>query len=450
MERILQFGEGRFLRAFADYFIDVLNEKQLFDGKIVIVQPIEQGLVDIINEQKGRYTVLLRDMFVQEKRLIKCVSRGINPYTDFENFIESAKSPDLQLVISNTTEAGIAFLETDKLTDCPPASFPAKVTIMLYERYKHFTDFELNHYNRQVGDDTSNRAGDDASNRVGDDRSNRVGEDGGLIFIPCELIDASGDMLKEAVLKYVKHWGLDKDLDFVNWIHEANYFANTLVDRIVTGYPEDTESQDKLLVAAEPFHFFAIEAKGKAATKIKDILPFHKTDMNVIITDDVVPYKKRKVRILNGAHTMSVHAALLCGKETVGQMMEDPLFVSFLKQGVYEEIIPTLDLDLEDLKNFADSVLDRFRNPYIKHHLKEIAVNSKLKFETRILPSILEYHNRKNEWPEALTLAYASYMAYGGDVLSDNAGLNERMYGLLDEIKADGMATVLEKRYNGL
>ena len=414
-ERVLQFGEGNFLRAFVDYFIDILNEQSLFNGSVVIVQPIEQGLADEVNTQGGCYTVLLRGLENQKpvvrKRIVTGISRAINPYKDYEAYMETAKNPNLRFVISNTTEAGIAFLETDKLTDRPQAGFPAKVTALLYERYKFFN-----------GDSSK-----------------------GFIFIPCELIDNNGTELKKAILQNAGNWQLPDA--FVEWIHNANYFTNTLVDRIVTGYPKDEAEdltkalgyKDNLLVAAEIFHFFAIEATKESAKEISETLPFHKAGFDVVLTEDVTPYKLRKVRILNGAHTISVLAAFLCGKDTVGEMMDEPLFVDYLKKGIFEEIMPGLDLEEEDLKSFALSVFDRFANPYIKHYLLSISLNSVSKYKARVLPSILEYYKRKGDLPEILTLSFAALIGfYKGTSIEEGALIGSRNgqpYKIVDDIE---------------
>ncbi|MCL1987044.1 MAG: tagaturonate reductase [Firmicutes bacterium] len=403
-EKILQFGEGNFLRSFVDYFVDILNEKNLFDGNIVVVQPIDKGLTALLNEQNGLYTVLLRgienDKATVKKRLITSVSRGINPYSEFETYQNLAKNPDLRFVISNTTEAGIAFVESDKLTDAPPSSFPAKITALLHTRFTHFN-----------GDSSK-----------------------GFIFIPCELIDNSGDKLKEVVLQYAQKW--DLSADFVAWINQSCYFTNTLVDRIVTGYPRDEVDEiaqdlgysDNLLSTAEIFHFFAIEAAGWAADELNKTLPFEKANINAIVTNNVVPYKLRKVRILNGAHTMSVLAAFLCGKETVKEMMDDSLFAKYLQRGIFNEIIPSLDMDETELKSFANSVADRFANPYIKHYLTSIALNSVAKYKARVLPSILDYQKKKGELPTVLTLSFAALLAFykgnGHEVPDDSEIVN--------------------------
>jgi len=393
-EKVLQFGEGNFLRAFVDYFIDVLNGENLFDGDVVIVQPIGKTTThaDNMNAQEGCYTVVLRGLEnnipVVRQRVVTSVSRVLNLYRDFDAYMDTMNNPHLRFIVSNTTEAGIVYLETDKPSENatePPVSFPAKITALLYERYKIFNG----------------------------------AADKGFIFIPCELIDYNGDTLKEIVLRHANEWQLPQA--FINWIHACNHFTNTLVDRIVTGYPKDEVVlfgkslgyRDDLLVTGEIFHFFAIEAGEEATREINETLPFQKAGLNVVLTKDATPYKLRKVRILNGAHTMSVLAAHLSGKETVGEMMEDSLFTAFLRKGIYEEIIPALDgVEESDLKSFADSVFDRFANPYIKHYLLSIALNSVSKFKARVLPSILDYYKKNGTYPQALTLSFAALLAF--------------------------------------
>ena len=418
-EKVLQFGEGNFLRAFVDFFIDQLNEQGHFNGSIAVVQPIAQGMVEALNAQDCCYTVVLRGLEdnkpVAEKRIVTSISRGINPYADFDAYMATMKNPDLRLIVSNTTEAGIAYLETDKLTDRPPASFPGKVTALLFERYQQF--------------------GGDASK--------------GFIFLPCELIDNSGDNLKAIVLRHAENWKLPQE--FITWVKEANYFANTLVDRIVTGYPRDEVAsfeaelgyKDDLLVTGEIFHFFAIEAPPAAVKEMEEAMPFQKAGLNVVLSDDITPYKLRKVRILNGSHTMSVLAAFLSGKETVGEMMADPLFVEYLRKGIYQEIIPTLDLDAENLNSFAASVFDRFANPHIKHYLLSIALNSVSKFKARVLPTILDYHKKTGSLPDVLTFGFAALLAfYNGDEMRDGAliGYNDEF----EEYKIQDSPEILE------
>jgi len=420
-EKVLQFGEGNFLRAFIDTFIDRLNEKGHFNGGIVIVQPIAQGMADNINAQQGCYTVVLRGLIdgtpVASKRVVTSVSRAINPYTDYATYMGNMRNPNLRYIVSNTTEAGIAYVETDKLCDTPPASFPGKVTALLYERYKLFE-------------------GDPAK---------------GFIFLPCELIDNSGDNLKEIVLRHAANWQLPQD--FIDWVHDANYFANILVDRIVTGYPRDEIEafeaelgyKDDLLVTGEIFHFLAIEAPEAALKEIAADMPFDKAGLNVVLSSDITPYKLRKVRILNGSHTMSVLAAFLVGKDTVGEMMKDPLFVQYLHKGIYDEIIPTLDLSEEDLKSFAASVFDRYANPHIKHYLLSISLNSVSKFKARVLPTIFDYHKKTGKLPEVLTFGFAALLAfYKGVEIRDGALIGRRGADTPEEYKIIDSPEILE------
>ncbi|MCL2217871.1 MAG: tagaturonate reductase [Defluviitaleaceae bacterium] len=392
-EKVLQFGEGNFLRAFVDYFIDELNGQGLFNGRVAVIQPIPSGLADTLNAQECKYTVVLRGLedgrSAVKKRQVTCISRAINPYTSFNEYMATVRNPHLRYIVSNTTEAGISFVKTDKLTSMPPVSFPAKITVLLYERFKFY----------------------------------KGNKSKGFIFIPCELIDDNGTKLKKIILRYASMWRLPQG--FIDWIHEANCFTNTLVDRIVTGYPKDEIDaltkelgyKDDLLVTGEIFHFFAIEATGDAAEELKRDMPFQKAGLNVVLTDDVTPYKLRKVRILNGAHTMSVLAAHLCGIETVGEMAKDSLFANFLQKGIYNEVIPTIlkteaRLDPQDLNSFAASVFDRFANPYIKHYLLSIALNSVSKFTARVLPTILEFYKHMDTLPPVLTLSFAALLVF--------------------------------------
>ena len=383
-EKVLQFGEGNFLRAFVDWMIDKANRDGIYQGSIVLCQPIAQGLKDMINAQDGVYTLAMRGAEngqpVENIEVITSVSRCINPYENYEDLMEIARSADLEVVVSNTTEAGIAYHEGDQLTDRPPVSFPAKVTAFLYERYKAFN---------------------------GDPQK-------GLLFLPVELIDNNGAELKRIVLKYAEEWELGQE--FTEWVNTANEFTSTLVDRIVTGYPRDEISyfeeklgyKDNIIDTSELFNLWVIEGDKKWADK----LPVHKTDANVIWTDDVKPYKKRKVRILNGAHTSTVLAAYLAGFDIVGDFMKDDTVRTFMNDVIYKEVIPTLDLPKEELESFAAEVNDRFANPYIKHNLLDIALNSCSKFNARCLPSLLGYVEEKGKLPKCLTFSLAAFIKF--------------------------------------
>lgn len=376
-ETVLQFGEGGFLRGFVDYFFHKLNEKGLYDGKIVVIQPIEKGLIDVLNEQNGVYNLFLRGIengeVINEHTEIHSISRAINPYVDYNAYLELAHNPDLRVIISNTTEAGIEYLGTEKLTDAPPKSYPAKLTAFLYERFKA----GLN----------------------------------GFILLPCELIDNNADNLKECILKYADLWELGDD--FVNWLNNDNHFCNTLVDRICTGYPADEVEEltkvigyeDRLIDTAEIFHLWVIQGN------FENELPFNKAGFNIVWTDDVKPYKKRKVRILNGGHTSMVLAARLYGLETVGECLRDETVSAFLNQCIFNEIIPTLGSTDEDIA-FGKAVLERFSNPFIKHKLLAIALNSVSKFKVRVLPSLLTYREMNGINPKALTFSLAALIAF--------------------------------------
>jgi tagaturonate reductase len=395
-ERVLQFGEGNFLRGFVDWMIDKLNKENGGDYGVVLVQPLENGLINMINEQDGLYSLYLRGLQngekVEETRVVDCITRGINPFADIDAYFECAKNPDLRFIVSNTTEAGIEYKPNQDANDFAGLTFPGRLTLFLKKRF----DLGLN----------------------------------GFILLPCELIDKNGDNLKECILKYSKDWGYGAE--FEKWINEENYFTNTLVDRIVTGYPRDTAKQmeenfgylDNVIDTAEIFHLWVIEGDKKLAEEI----PFHKIGLNVLWTDDVTPYKKRKVRILNGAHTMMVLAAHLAGLETVKEAMDDELVFSFMKQGIFEEIIPTLDLPKSELEQFANDVIERFQNPFIKHYLLSIALNSVSKYKVRVLPSVLQYIKEKGSEPKRLVFSLAALIAfYRTDAANDDPAVMEFM-----------------------
>lgn len=373
----MQFGEGGFLRGFVDYFFHKLQEKGLYEGKIVVVQPIEKGMCQMLADQNCEYNLFLRGIqdgqVVNEHTHVTSISRALNPYTQYEDYIALATNPDLRVIVSNTTEAGIEYLGTESLEDMPPKSYPAKLTQFLYKRF-------------QAGLK-------------------------GFILLPCELIDNNGDNLKECILKYADLWELGAD--FKNWLESDNDFCNTLVDRIVTGYPRDEAEDlckqigytDNLIDTAEIFHLWVIEGHHE------DELPFNKAGYNIVWTDDAKPYKKRKVRILNGGHTSMVLGAYLYGLETVGECLKDEKVSAFLKKCLFDEIVPTLG-DTDTDKQFASAVLERFANPFIKHQLLSIALNSVSKFQVRVLPTILEYKDKFGEYPKALTFSMAALISF--------------------------------------
>lgn len=399
-ETVIQFGEGNFLRGFFDIFLDTMNKKGIYDGKAVVIQPRAGGKCALLNAQDCKYNLYLRGIEKGEVRsehsLIESISRAVDPYKSYEEYISLADNEDFRFIISNTTEAGITFDDSCRFEDKPCLSFPGKLTQLLYRRYEK----GLN----------------------------------GFIFLPTELIDKNGDELKKCILRYTELWKLEEG--FINWIEKENVFSNTLVDRIVTGYPTDETAalhpDDKFLDTAEIFHLWVIEGN------FENELPLQKAGFNVVWTDDATPYKKIKVRILNGAHTSIVTGALLSGVETVGECMEDETVSAFLDKCMNTEILPTIG-DNEDSRQFMNSVFDRFRNPYIKHQLRSIALNCVSKFAVRVLPTILEYKEQNGRYPEclSLSLAYLIYF-YKNDEPTDAEDVIEKMKkGSLKEILSD-------------
>ena len=398
-ERIIQFGEGNFLRAFVDWMFQEMNEKADFNSSVVVVQPIDRGMVDMLNEQDGLYTLVSKGLKngepVKESQLISSISRGINPYSQYDEYLKLAENPDMRFIVSNTTEAGIAYNENDTLDMMPPSSFPGKLTALLYHRYITFNG----------------------------------NPDKGFVILPCELIDRNGDKLKKCVNQYCDLWNLGDG--FRNWLNGANIFTNTLVDRIVPGYnPEtakevcDTEGyEDKLVVEGEQFHLWVIEGPRS----LKNELPAEKAGLNVLFVNDVTPYRTRKVRILNGPHTVMAPVAFLSGIEYVGDAMDHPLISQFINQSIYNEIIPALSMPKAELEEFAEEIVDRFRNPFVKHAFTSISLNSVSKYKARVLDTVKEYLNKKGELPNNLVTALAALIAfYRGEV-------NGKKYALQDE-----------------
>lgn len=372
-ERVIQFGEGGFLRGFVDWMLQKVNESSEFNGSVVVVQPIEQGMCDLLSAQNCVYTHVIRGVEGVDTTVVDVISRCVKPYEDFNSYLALAENPDFRFVVSNTTESGIVFSAEDKITDAPPKTFPAKVTLLLKRR------FELGL--------------------------------GGFIFLPCELIDRNGDNLKKCILKYADLWELGDD--FKNWIERENVFTNTLVDRINTGYPRGEDLglgyEDNMLNTSEFFHLWVIETDYDLESEI----PFASAGLNVIVTKDKLEmYRTRKVRILNGAHTSLVPYAMLEGFDTVKSCIDDERMCAHLRKCVFDEIIPTLDLPRDELLAYANSVVERFGNPYIKHYLSAISLNSVSKFKVRVLPSILEYIKRYDKMPETLIFAFAKLIEF--------------------------------------
>lgn len=386
-EKVLQFGEGNFMRAFVDYWVDLLNEKGGFNGKVVVTTPIAPppgfDIVSKMNQQEGLYTLYLRGLKngakVNEKRIISAISRCLSPQNDFQSFLDCAKNPELIILTSNTTEAGIVYDPEARFGETPPASFPAKLCRFLFERWQNDLP--------------------------------------GFVILACELIDHNGDELKRIVLRHCKDWELGDS--FTQWVNEENAFCSTLVDRIVPGYPRSEADQinaengytDELLDTGEIFGFWVIEGPQS----IKKLLPIDEAEINdrVLVVNDSTPYKQRKVRILNGAHTAFVPAAYFSGQNLVRECMDDQVIRTFMEKAIFEEIIPSITtLPVAELNEFASSVVDRFQNPYIDHQLLSISLNSTSKWRARVLPSLLAFYDIHQMLPTRLTFSFAGYLAF--------------------------------------
>ena len=415
-EKVLQFGEGNFLRAFVDYWFDLANEKADWNGKCVLVQPIAPGLAKMINEQEGLYTLYLRGsengQKVDDKRVISSVSRCLNPYekADYEKMMDVAASDDLEIIVSNTTEAGIVYDPACQQNDCPPSSFPAKLTQVLYHRYK-------------------------------------AGKKG-IIMLACELIDNNGKELLKCVNQYIDQWGLEDG--FKKYVNEDCTFCGSLVDRIVPGRIRDPKEvaeleekhgyADPLLDVGEVFGVWVIEGD----TKLNDILPFRKAGLedHVFVTPDMSPYKKRKVRILNGAHTGFVLGAYLAGFDIVRDCMHDETILGYMNKMLLQEVVPILPLDQDDCKKFAAAVEDRFNNPFVNHELMSISLNSTSKWRARNMPSFLEYIEKNGKLPTCLTMSFAAYIAFYSNNIQE---LNDK--GLVCKRAKGNEYTVSDDRY---
>ncbi|MCW0482964.1 tagaturonate reductase [Gaoshiqia sediminis] len=382
--KVLQFGEGNFLRAFVDWMIQKMNNEIGFNAGVDVVQPLPTGMVDLLNKQDGLYHVYLKGIKngqpVKEYEFIQCINRGINPYTEFETYKETILNPELRFVVSNTTEAGISWDENDTLDMQPQQSFPGKVTALLYERFKAFNG----------------------------------AADKGLIFFTCELIDRNGDMLKKYVLKHAESWNLGAE--FKQWVETACAFCNTLVDRIVPGFPKDDIKEiqaelgyeDNLVVVGEYFHLWVIEGPEWVAKEF----PADKAGLEVKFVKDMTRFREQKVAVLNGCHTGSYAVSYLSGIETVREAYEHLEVGDFMKGLVYDEVLPGLDGTEKELKQFANKILERFSNPYIRHLWQSIALNAMSKWETRNLPSLLNFVNNYNMLPQKLVFSLAAMIAY--------------------------------------
>lgn len=383
--KVIQFGEGNFLRGFIDYMIAKLNAQGLFNGRIVAIQPTPRGRVlPKLEAQDFLYTTILHGVAggveKEEIEVINSIATGVNPYENWQGVLEYAKSEDLKFVFSNTTEAGISYTKEEPLSDDKsPVSYPGKLTAFLYKRFLTFKDCQCGK---------------------------------GMVIMPCELLDDNGTKLKQIVMQHIQDWGLPDE--FKAYVEEDCRFLNTLVDRVVSGYPVDLASSyeeklgytDTLMTCGELFHFMAIEG----GDDVSEMLPFAKAGLNVVVASDIAPYRLRKVRILNGAHTANVPAAFLAGLDTVDQMMAHEVTGPFVRSVVFDEIIPAVNLDKGMLTEFANDVMDRFSDPAMHHQLASILMNSSSKVKARILPTVLDAR-AKGMLPMKLCFAFAAYIA---------------------------------------
>ena len=396
--RILQFGGGNFLRAFIGWMVEVLNEESDFNSDIVIVKPTAKGTYRELREQQGLYHVLLQGLRkgepVSEIKRIHCVRKILNPYNEWKAFLELAEIPTFRFIISNTTEAGIQFNREARQEDRPPEGFPAKLTLWLYHRFHHF------------GGDMEK----------------------GCVVLPCELIEENGAVLRDCILEHGREWGLDEE--FLDWINRANYFCDTLVDRIVSGFPGDTASslweelgfRDQLLVAGELYHSWVIQGPEF----LPACFPSTRTHLNIRFVKNLSPYREMKVRILNGAHILMVPVGYLLGFRQVHECLHDPGMRVYLEALLRDEICSVLDLPPEDVRAFSNEVLARFQNPFIRHELMSIALNALPKFKTRVLPTIIDYHCKYNKFPDRILFAFAALLYfYKGTVNGLSIPLND-------------------------
>lgn len=409
-EKIIQFGEGNFLRGFIDWIVWNTNKKTNFNASVAVVQPIAKGMVDVLNEQDGLYHLNLQGMQggkpVDTVEMIDVVSRGINPYEDYDAYLKLAEQPEIRFIISNTTEAGITFDPTCRLDDKPASSYPGKLVQLLFHRFRHF----------------------------------HGAADKGVFILPCELIFENGKHLKECIYKYIDHWNLGKD--FAEWFERSCSVCCTLVDRITPGYPRDTAAElndrigyeDKLLDKAEIFHLWVIEYPLKstreeseqAALKLQEAFPVGKAGLNILFVPSEAPYHERKVTLLNGPHTVLSPVGYLSGLNTVKECCEDPVIGRFVHKVMYEELMQTLNLPENELQQFADDVMERFRNPFVKHFVTSIMLNSFPKFRTRDLPGLKTYLQRQGRLPAGLVMGLAGICTYyaggmrGEDTITPN------------------------------
>lgn len=399
-EKVIQFGEGNFLRCFFDWQLDIINKNTDLNAGVAVVRPIDFDAVPLLDTQDGLYTAIIRGInesgeVVKDYTIISSINREIPIYKNFQEYLQLAHNPEMRFIVSNTTEAGIAFSAEDKYEDAPQSTFPGKLTRLMHERFVTFN-----------GDMTK-----------------------GFILMPCELIDYNGEELRKMVLKYADLWNLGED--FKNWLINGNIWCSTLVDRIVTGYPRGEKEEltkelgyeDNFITTGEYFYLFVIQGPKDILTKE---LKLEGLNLNILIVDDLKPYKMRKVGILNGAHTAMVPVSYLYGIDTVREAMENDDIRNFIELAIDEEIIPALDMDEKELKEFKDAVVNRFKNPYVKHMLMDISLNSMAKYKSRILPQVLETYKRTGKLPKRLLFSLAALIRFYKGVRENGGAIQLR------------------------
>jgi tagaturonate reductase len=419
-EKAIQFGGGNFLRGFVDWLIHELNKQQLFNGKVAIVQSHVAGseVIDMLKEQDYLYTVVLRGRqngkIIDKKEIVSSISRTIHAIDEWSVLMKAAESPDLEVIFSNTTEAGITYSDEGyPVAGNVPESFPGKLTMVLHHRYETF--------------------------------ANKT--DCGLAIIPCELIEQNGDKLKELVLRKAEDWELSNA--FKDWVEHNNSFCNTLVDRIVTGYPKDAVKEyeqvlgykDNLITVGEPYHMFAVDAPDH----VKEILPFHRAGLN-IKWGDVVPHRELKVRLLNAPHTMMFATGYLYGADTVLDVMEEEKLAEYVQRS-FNELLPTVNMTESVKKDFVEDIKERFLNPFNKHYLTDIGMNALFKYHSRILPSLLSFYDRYGHLPQTMVFSLAAIIAfYRPDHQKEGRWFGKRgdeMYSILENRNVLDMLTSL-------
>lgn len=413
--KVLQIGEGNFLRGFVDWMIHRCNQQGLFQGSVAVSQPRPAGAAKLkeLEQQDGLYYQWIRGLhegeLIDRRELISVFSTFIDPYQEWDQFLALAESPDLELIVSNTTEAGLVYTPSEWAPDQPILSYPGKLTLLLFRRFEHF-------------------GGDSGK---------------GLLLLPCELVERNGAKLRDIVLQHAEDWKLPEA--FADWIRDHNRFLNSLVDRIVTGFPAEEADdryaewgvKDRLLNAAEPYHIWAIEGEEELDQR----LPFVQAGLNVVWTNDLKPYQQRKVRILNGAHTWMAALGVLHGLSEVREVVEHPVYGEQLRSAIFDEIVPSVPLPEAEMRVYAEQVIERFANPYVRHKLTDIAMNTLSKFKVRLLPTLMAYQERTGELPPLIMKSFASLLRlYRVQQTEDGGYTGRKLNGESQVIRDDAAA----------